>query len=136
MNKHIYQLTSQQARDSAKMMISYVPDGYVCEIKESNRTTEQNSLLWPLLTEVSRQVDWYGKKLMPDEWKSVFSASLKQQKVVPGLDGGFVVCAQGTSKMGKREFSDLINLILAFGAEKGVRFPDVHHLDRAQECGI
>ena len=128
-NKHIYQLTSQQARDSAKVMIGLVPDGFVCEIKESTRTTEQNSLLWPLLTEVSRQVDWYGKKLTPDEWKSVFSASLKQQKVVPGLDGGFVVCAQSTSKMGKREFSDLIELIFAFGAEKGVRFPDVHHLD-------
>ena len=111
-------------------MIGYVPDGYVCEIKESTRTTEQNSLLWPLLTEVSKQVDWYGNKLTPDEWKSVFSASLKQQKVVPGLDGGFVVCAQSTSKMGKREFSDLIELIFSFGAQKGVRFPDVHHLDR------
>lgn len=130
MSKHIYQLTSPQARNSAKAMIGYVPDGYVCEIKEATRTTEQNSLLWPLLTEVSRQVDWYGKKLTPDEWKSVFSASLKQQKVVPGLDGGFVVCAQSTSKMGKREFSDLIDLIFSFGAQKGVRFPDVHHLDR------
>jgi len=130
-NRHIYQLTSPQARDSAKAMIGLVPDGFVCEIKESTRTTEQNSLLWPLLTEVSRQVDWYGKKLTPDEWKSVFSASLKQQKVVPGLDGGFVVCAQSTSRMGKREFSDLIELIFAFGAEKGVRFPDVHHMDMA-----
>ena len=130
-NKHIYQLTSQQARDSAKARIDWAPDGYVCEMKESTRTIEQNSLLWPLLSEVSRQVDWYGKKLTPDEWKSVFSASLKQQKVVPGLDGGFVVCAQSTSKMGKREFSDLIELIFAFGAEKGVRFPDVHHMDMA-----
>lgn len=130
MSKHIYQLTSPQARNSAKAMIGYVPDNYVCEIKESTRTTEQNSLLWPLLTEISNSVDWYGKKLTPDEWKSVFSASLKQQKVVPGLDGGFVVCAQSTSKMGKREFSDLIDLIFSFGAQKGVRFPDVHHLDR------
>jgi len=132
MSKHIYQLTSPQARNSAKAMIGYVPDGYVCEIKEATRTTEQNRLLWPLLTEVSRQVDWYGKKLTPDEWKSVFSASLKQQKVVPGLDGGFVVCAQSTRKMGKREFSDLIDLILAFGAQKGVRFPDVHHMDMVE----
>jgi len=131
-NRHIYQLTSPQARDSAKAMIDWAPDGFVCEIKESTRTTEQNSLLWPLLSEVSRQVDWYGKKLTPDEWKSVFSASLKQQKVVPGLDGGFVVCAQSTSKMGKREFSDLIELIFSFGAQKGVRFPDVHHLDMVE----
>jgi len=130
MSKHIYKLKTIQDRRNAKTMVDVAPDEYVCEIKEPTRTTEQNSLLWPLLTEVSKQVDWYGKKLTPDEWKSVFSASLKQQKVVPGLDGGFVVCAQSTSKMGKREFSDLIELIFSFGAQKGVRFPDVHHLDR------
>ena len=94
-------------------------------IGETTRTLEQNSLLWPLLTEVSRQVDWYGQKLTPDEWKDVFSAALKKAKVVPGLDGGFVVCGQRTSKMGKREFSDLVELIYAFGAERGVEFSDV-----------
>ena len=53
-------------------------------------------------------------------WKDVFSAALKKQKVVPGLDGGFVVCGQRTSQMGKREFADMIDLMCAFGAERGV----------------
>ena len=59
---------------------------------------------------------------LTDEWKDVFSAALKKQKVVPGLDGGFVVCGQSTSRMSKREFSDLVELIYAFGAERGVVF--------------
>lgn len=77
-----------------------------------------------MLGEVSRQVDWHGQKLADAEWKDVFSASLKRQKVVPGLDGGFVVLGSSTSKMSKAELSDLMELIAAFGAEHGVRFSD------------
>ena len=98
------------------------PDGYIVTIQEPTRTSEQNALLWPLLTAVSQQVEWYGKTLSAEEWKDVFTASLKGQKVVPGLDGGFVVCGLSTSRMGKRMFSDLIELIYAFGVERGVEF--------------
>lgn len=92
------------------------------EVKEKTRSTEQNARMWALLTDVSRQVDWYGQKLTPDEWKDVFSASLKKQKAVPGLDGGFVILGQRTSKMSIREMGELMELIEAFGAQKGVRF--------------
>jgi len=69
-------------------------------------------------------VDWYGKKLSPDAWKCVFSASLKKQDVVPGLHGDFVVIGQSTSAMTIREMSDLMELMAAFGAERGMRFTD------------
>lgn len=94
----------------------------VIEVKEKTRSTEQNARMWALLTDVSRQVDWYGQKLTPEEWKDVFSASLKKQKAVPGLDGGFVILGQRTSKMSIREMGELMELIEAFGADKGVRF--------------
>lgn len=94
----------------------------VIEVKEKTRSTEQNARMWALLTDVSRQVDWYGQKLTPEEWKDVFSASLKKQKAVPGLDGGFVILGQRTSKMSIREMGELMELIEAFGAERGVRF--------------
>ena len=94
----------------------------VIEVKEKTRSNEQNARMWALLTEVSRQVDWYGQKLTAEEWKDVFSASLKKQKAVPGLDGGFVILGQRTSKMTVREMADLMTLIEAFGAEQGVRF--------------
>ena len=35
-----------------------------------------------------------------------------------------VVCGQRTSQMGKKDFSDLIELIQAFGAGRGVVFDD------------
>lgn len=122
MRKRIWKLTGEVAKKAACREILAAPEGYVVALAEPTRSLDQNSLLWPLLTEVSKQVDWYGNKLTADEWKDVFSAALKKQKVVPGLDGGFVVCGQSTSRMSKREFSDLVELIYAFGADRGVVF--------------
>lgn len=92
------------------------------EIRPEKRSDAQNRRLWAMLTDISAQVDWYGQKLTAEEWKDVFSASLKRTKVVPGLDGGFVVCGQSTSKMTKAEMCELQELMEAFGAGKGVRF--------------
>ena len=92
------------------------------EVKKQTRSTEQNARMWAMLTEISDQVNWYGRKLTPTEWKHVFSASLKKQDVVPGLDGGFVVLGQSTSNMTRAEMSDLQTLMEAFGAQQGVKF--------------
>jgi len=94
----------------------------VLEIKPATRSLEQNSRLWAMLDEISEQVDWYGRKLTPEEWKHVFTAALKKQDVVPGLDGGFVVLGQSTSKMTKAEMCDLMELMNAFGAERNVKW--------------
>lgn len=94
----------------------------VLTVKPSTRSLEQNARMWAMLTEISEQVNWYGNRLTAEEWKDVFSAAMKRAKVVPGLDGGFVVCGQSTSKMTRAEMSEMQTLMEAFGVEKGVRF--------------
>lgn len=94
----------------------------VLEVKPETRSLAQNARLWAMLGEISAQVDWYGRKLTSEEWKHVFTAALKKQDVVPGIDGGFVVLGKSTSRMTKGEMSELQTLMEAFGAEKGVRF--------------
>lgn len=94
------------------------------KVAEEKRTLPQNARMWVMLSEVSRQVQWYGEKLDPADWKELFSASLKKQRAVPGLEGGFVVLGARTSEMDKEELSDLMELIGAFGAERGVQFKD------------
>lgn len=89
------------------------------------RTSEQNDRMWAMLTDISQQVEWPvdGKlqKLIPEDWKHILSAGLKrEQRVAQGVDGGFVILGQRTSKMTKRQLSDLLELIAAFGAERGV----------------
>jgi hypothetical protein len=115
-------LAHDTARQRAQEAIKAAPDGHVVQIKEPTRNREQNALLWSLLGQVSKQVNWHGNKLTSENWKDIFTASMKQQKVVPGLDGGFVVCGLSTSKMTKKDFAELCDLIFAFGAQQGVDF--------------
>lgn len=122
MNKFF--LINPIARQRAIEAIRSAPEGYEVTVKEQTRNLDQNALLWALLDDLSKQVDWYGQRLTTEEWKHVMSAAIKQQKVVPGIDGGFVVLGQSTSKMSKRQFSELIELIKAFGAQRGVKFSD------------
>ena len=78
------------------------------EVKTETRSLAQNSRLWSMLDDVSKQVVWYGRKLDAPSWKHVFSAALKKQDVVPSLDGsGFVVLGSSTSRMTVAEMSDL-----------------------------
>jgi hypothetical protein len=119
--KRTFIMAHDEARRRAAHMCGEVPQGWAVTFSEPTRNLEQNAALWSLLAEIAEQVVWYGQKLTSNEWKDVLTASLKQQKVVPGIDGGFVVCGASTSKMGKREFSDLLELGHAFAAQQGVK---------------
>jgi len=78
--------------------------------------------MWANLEDIAQQVIWYGVKLTKDEWKDVLTAALKKQKVVPGIEGGFVVIGARTSKMTVPEMTELIELSTAFGTQQGVKF--------------
>ena len=121
----ILRATPHPSRTLAMLAINNAPDGYYATIQPPTRTLEQNSLLWPVLGEISRHVKWYGQYLTGEEWKDVLTAALKKEKVVPGINGGFVVLGQRTSKMNKKDFSDLLELSFAFGAQHDVIFKGV-----------
>ena len=82
-----------------------------------------------MLADVSRQVIWHGQKLSAEDWKHIFSAALSKQRVVPGLDGGWVVLGYHSSRMTVAEMGDLMTLMEAFGSEHDVRFssPEIEH---------
>lgn len=118
-------LANPDIRARAHHWIDIAPEGARIEFKQPKRTPDQNAKMWPLLADVSRQVEWYGQYLSPDDWKDMFTASLRKARVVPGIDpGSFVVLGMRTSKMSKAEFSDLIEIILCFCAERGVVLSD------------
>ncbi|NCH03877.1 recombination protein NinB [Cronobacter malonaticus] len=96
----------------------------VVTIQEKTRSVEQNKRLWATLRDVSEQVVWHGAKLNSEDWKHIFTAALKGQRSAPGINGGLVVLGQSTSKMRVSEFSELLELIHAFGAERGVKWSE------------
>ncbi|WP_409266866.1 recombination protein NinB [Massilia sp. BHUDP2] len=120
--KRTFILAHDGARQNAIQCIAAAPAGYCVTVGEPTRSLEQNALMWPLLQKLADQVVWYGVKLTADDWKDLLTASLRKQRSAPGLDGGFVVFGERTRTYSKAEFSELIELIYAFGAERGVQF--------------
>ena len=77
------------------------------EIRPEKRSDAQNRRLWAMLADISAQVEWHGKKLGAEDWKAIFTASLRSMNVVPNLDNtGFVVLGQSTSRMTKAEMCE------------------------------
>lgn len=95
---------------------------YVVEVKPFTRTLQQNRLMWKILQQLADQVNWYGNKLTKENWKDMITAGLKNQDVVPGINGGFVVLGDSTRKMSVKELNEVIELAYAFGAQHGVKF--------------
>lgn len=123
-------LANDLVRARAIGWIQKAPEGTRLEFKAPRRTPDQNALLWARLSDISKQVEWYGQHLSVEDWKDVLSASLRRARVVPGIDPGtFVPLGMRTSDMSKAEFGMLLDLIEAFAAERGVvwsltGFPD------------
>ncbi len=125
MGRALIVLQSSAERARATQWIAKAPPGTRVEFKATKRSLDQNSKMWASLTDIAGQVVWYGQKLSAEDWKDVFTASLRRARVVPGIDPGtYVPLGMRTSDMSKDEMSALIELIMAFGAEHGVTFHD------------
>ena len=123
--KQVFHLSHNIARQNACAAVMAAPENYRVEIKERTRSLDQNALLWSTLASLANQVQWSvnGKLefLTADEWKDVLSSSLDQEnRIAQGIRGGFVMIGKRTSKMTVRQMTDLIELIYAFAAERGV----------------
>ena len=126
MSRAVVQIKAAADRNLIATWAKNVPEGTTVEFRAPRRSLDQNALMWSLLGQISKQVDWYGQKLTSEDWKDVASASLRRARVVPGIDAGtFVPLGMRTSQMTKEEISDLIELLYAFGAEHGVKFREL-----------
>lgn len=126
MSRYSYILNSKDDRVRAINTIAAAPAGARVEVKAERRSLDQNSRMWAMLTDIAQQLPWHGQKLRPDDWKLLFLDALKREtKAIPNLDGsGIVAIGRSSSDLTKGEMSDMIELMLAFGAEHGVTFHD------------
>lgn len=128
MSRHTFRARHADHTLLHRMVDRAIEIGAWVTFKTDKRTVDQNSLLWALLTDVSRQAEWHGKLREPEEWKDLFTASVLAAKggleIVPGLMGGFVILGLHTSDMTRAEMGDLIDWIAAWGAQNGVTFSE------------
>lgn len=118
-------LRSITQKAHALRVIGYLPTDidHPIEIRilENKRSNVLNAKMWATLKQLE-PIDWYGTHLIKEEWKDVITASLKRLKVVPGIDGGFVVCGQSTKNMPSKDIWDVIETAYSLGAQRGIRF--------------
>lgn len=138
MSRALITLLSREDRRKATAWIAKAPTGTRVEFKAHKRSTDQNSKMWAMLTEVAEQATHKGQRYTPDQWKILFMyACGREVQFLPGLDGKtFLPWGQSTSDLSKQEMTDLIEFMHAWGAENGVTFrdPDKHQSDAAQWC--
>lgn len=92
---------------------------------EEKRSLPQNSKQWALYTDISEQLRWHDNQLSKEDWKILLTNEWKPQTIVPSISGnGFCVLNASTSKASKQELSELIELVMAFGTQSGVKWSD------------
>jgi len=118
-------LNGEYNKSQAHRLIEKAPRGAVLNIREAKRTTDQNNLMWALLSEISRAKP-EGRMLTPDVWKSLFLHSLDHaQRFEMALDGnGMVPVGFRSSRLTKAQFSDLIEVIHEYAARHGIPLSD------------
>jgi 2-phospho-L-lactate guanylyltransferase (CobY/MobA/RfbA family) len=127
MDKQIFHLINPLVRRNAAHACANAPEGYRVEIKPRTRTLAQNDLLWSILTDISKQVQFVVNgslvSISPEEVKDILTAGLRREvRMAMGIDGGMVLLGQRTSKMTVRQMTDLVDLAHAFGNERGVEW--------------
>lgn len=104
----------------AKSLVDRAPHGAVLTIREATRSTEQNSKMWAMISDISRAKP-DGRMHTPEVWKCLFMhACGHATQFEMGLNGQPFPTGYKSSRLTKAEMSDLIESIYAYGAEKGV----------------
>jgi len=124
MAKLVRYLVFDNIRQQCARWCKTAPQGTMVTFTEPKRTTDQNSRMWAMLTDISRQVEWHGQKYSTDDWKILFIEALGHElRMAPSLfDSGYVNLGRSSSRLSKAEMSDLIELMFKFGATHGVEF--------------
>lgn len=133
MTRSVIVLSGAYERGLAKRWIDKAPDGWTMDLREPKRSDDQNRALWSLLNQIQRQRSIHmGVKMTPDLWKAVFADALgSEMTILPKLDGDGYFPTHSTSQLGKDEFSNLLELMLAWCAREGLT---IKHFDPEEKA--
>lgn len=117
-------LTSERNRRTAQQLIWQAPDGHVCRISAPRRSTEQNSRLWAMLSDIARAKP-EGRTHTAEQWKAIFMrAAGHQLGYLNDLDGEPFPYGYRSSELSVPQMVDLQTLIEAFAAQHNIKLGD------------
>jgi hypothetical protein len=120
MSGQTVQILGDRSRLTAHRLVDAAPFGAVVNVRESRRTGEQNDKLWAMLSDVSRAMP-EGRRHTPEVWKALFMAACGHAvQFEMGLDGAPFPVGFRSSRLSKRQMSDLIEFIYSWATPRGV----------------
>lgn len=121
MTTYIWPLLKAHLMDGRRMVLS---------IKPETRSLKENAMLHAMLTYISKNLEWAGKKRDVETWKRLMVAAWcraknEQVEILPALDGhGVDIVFRKTSKLTRAECADLIEFVFSWGALHDIQIPD------------
>lgn len=93
------------------------------------RSLEQNSKLHALLSDISKQCEFNGKKRDIDTWKMIMVSAHKiatggQAEMVIGLEGEVINLRESTAQMSVKRLASLIEYVQSWAVENDVILSD------------
>ncbi len=133
--KQTYKIISDSVRSHVIREVNSAEFGKVVTIADPTRSLEANAKLHAMLTDISRQAEYGGKKRSVEFWKGLFVsgwqiATGQEGEIVPGLEGEFINIRESTATMSGKRLSSVIEYIHAWAAMQGVRFTATEY----EEC--
>ncbi|MEC5363573.1 recombination protein NinB [Escherichia coli] len=129
MERQRYHLINESVRANALNAVKSAPDKFIIDIRKPTRKLSQNAKFHAMVADISRQVQWCGRWLKPEQWKvlliSGHAVATKQEAdVLPGLEGEYVNIRESSAQMSVKRMASLIEYTTAWAIGQGVRFTD------------
>jgi hypothetical protein len=130
MSRAMLILNTKADRERAVAWVNKAPTGTRVEYKDPRRTLAQNDRFYAMLTDVARQHRINGKKYSTEAFKIMFLTAYaeetgKEIKYLPALHrAGMIPSGRSSSDLSVKEMSELIEWILAWGAENGIAWSE------------
>lgn len=125
-NRLRFRLVHSQARALAVAAVERAPEGMVVEIKPAGRSLDQSAKFHAMLADIVKSGFQHdGRVFDAEDLKTMFvSAWLietgRRSDVVKGFAGEVVQLRRSTTTFSKSEMGELIDLVEAFAAERGI----------------
>lgn len=121
---------NERTREKAAQAFVDAPDGWYFALKPATRSLDQNAMLHSMFGHVSKQAKWMGRTLNDVQWKVLFIsghavATGLGSDMVPGLEGEYANIRESSAKMGVARMASLIEYVLAWCANNGVKLPAI-----------
>lgn len=118
-------LRGRSQKDFAKTLIEAAPVDAIVQVRPASRSTDQNSKMWAMLSDVSRSKP-EGRHWTPETWKAAFMHLLGHHvRFCEGLDSsGPFPLGFSSSKLTVAQMADLITCIQEYGDRHGVEWTE------------